>query len=301
MTALYSFGVLLLALAGLVILLVRLFRRMRRGSTDSEPDPLVPLPNVREISVYGDVVRVTFGLPMMGDDPILSELLTYYAWEAVRRERQNLPLEGMEGVEVYVSHQGRTKKVGRVDFDEPGHLPQNMQIPEIAKLSEVMDDPLDQDFQAAAKSTAPAARAEGDRLDPLGVFLKIPAKAEAALRLQGVDPATMTAGELVRGIFTLRGYTVSPGPDKNTHHARKGPSTVFLREVPHTRGAYPELSEKEMQQFVMDLPSSGMAKGMLVTEKYGPFSVYQLERRDPRIRFITRERLQKAIDALALG
>ena len=121
------------------------------------------------------------------------------------------------------------------------------------------------------------------------------------MRLQGVDPENMTAGELVRGILALRGYSISAGDDPQTHHAQKGAATILVREVPHSPGAYPELSETDMHRFVMDMAGSPMAKGMLVTEKYGPFSVYNLERRDPRIRFVTRERLQKAIDALALG
>ena len=186
-------------------------------------------------------------------------------------------------------------------FDEPGRLPDDLPVPEIVKLSEVVDDPLDSDFKAPAGLKASGGHARGERLAPLRSILKVPAKAESALRVQGVDPANMTAGELVRGILALRGYTITPGPDAHTHHARKGSSTVFVREVPHTPGSYPELLEKDMNRFVIDMLRSRMARGMLVTDKYGPFAVYRLERRDPRIRFVTRERLQKAIDALALG
>lgn len=302
MEALLALGVLALALAGLVIVIVRLVRFFRsRSRADSEPDPLAPLPNVKDLSVSGDWVRVTFGIPMEGDDPILSDLLTYYALEAVRRDRQRLSLQNLEGLEVLVSHRGRVKKVGRVAFDEPGHLPEGVPVPEIVRLAEAVDDPLDTDFKPSGGAKAPASHSRGERLAPLASFLRIPAKAETALRLQGVDPANMTAGELVRGILALRGYSISPGNDADTYHARKGSATVFLREVPHTRGDYPELSDGDMNRFVMDMVKSRMAKGMLVTEKYGPFSVYKFERRNSRIRFVTRERLQKAIDALALG
>lgn len=303
MEVLFGFGVLLLALAGFIILLVRLFRRFRPGarSSDAEADPLAPMPNLEDLSVSGDMARVTFAVPMVGRDPVLLELLSYYALEAVRRARRRLPLASLEGVEVFVSHRGQLKKVGKVDFDEPGHLPEDMPVPEIARLSEVMDDPLDSDFQAPKGSKPPSGHADGERLAPLGSFLKISAKAETALRLQGIDPRNMSAGELVRGILALRGYTISPGKDAHTHHARKGSATVFLREVPHARGGYPELSERDINRFVMDMVGSRMARGMLVTEKYGPFSVYKMERRNHKIRFVTRERLQKAIDALALG
>lgn len=301
MEALFGLLVLSLALAGLVIVLVKLFRRFRRRSSAAEPDPLAPLPNLEDLSVAGDTVRVTFAVPMVGDDPILSEMLSYYALEAVRRARRTLPLEGLKGMEVFATHRGRVRKVGSVDFDEPGHLPEDMPVPAIAKLSEVMDDPLDDVFGAPKASKKTAGHSGDEALAPLGSFLRIPAKAGAALRLQGIDPDDMTAGELVRGILALRGYTVSAAPQALTHHARKGSATVFLREAPHAPGEYPELSEEAINRFVMDMVRSRMAKGMLVTEKYGPFLVYKLERRNPRIRFVTRERLQKAVDALALG
>ena len=38
----------------------------------------------------------------------------------------------------------------------------------------------------------------------------------------------------------------------------------------------------------------------LVSDKFSPFEVYERERREPRIRFVTRERLQKFVDALSL-
>ncbi len=294
--------VLALASAGVVILVIRLSRRFRsRPVADSEPDPLTPLPNIEDLSVSGDIIRVTFGIPMVGDDPILAELLNYYALEAVRRARRELPLQDTEGVEVLVSHRGSVKKVGAVTFDQPGRLPEDLPVPPIVKLSEVMDDPLDSDFKAPSGSKPPIGGDAGEKLAPLGSFLKVSNQAGAALRLQGVDPDHMTAGELVRAILALRGYTISEGSDPHTHHAWKGAATVLVREVPHTPGDYPELADNDLHRFVMDTTRSPMAKGMLVSEKYAPFAVYNLERRNAKIRFVTRERLQKALDALALG
>ena len=301
LSTLMSLLVLALAVAGLVILLVKLFRRLRPGApSDPGPDPLQPLPEVDDLSVSGDMVRVVFAVPMAGDDPILAELLSYYALETVRRSRATLPLGELRGVEVLVSHRGGARRVDVVLFDEPGRLPEDVPVPEIAKLSEVMDDPLDSDFKAS-KPRALTEHGSGEKLAPLSSFLKISNKAAAALRVQGIDPDNMTAGELVRGILALRGYTISAGPDAHTHHAQKGSATILVREVPHTPGGYPELEDDDLHRFVMDMARTKMAKGMLVTEKYGPFSVYNLERRDRRMRFVTRERLQKAIDALALG
>ena len=45
---------------------------------------------------------------------------------------------------------------------------------------------------------------------------------------------------------------------------------------------------------------SGTERGLLVSDKFCPFIVYEKERREPRVRFLTRERLQQFIDSLAL-
>jgi hypothetical protein len=51
---------------------------------------------------------------------------------------------------------------------------------------------------------------------------------------------------------------------------------------------------------VVDFGSSGADRGLLISEKFAPFEIYDRERRDRRIRFVTRERLEGFIDALAL-
>ena len=38
----------------------------------------------------------------------------------------------------------------------------------------------------------------------------------------------------------------------------------------------------------------------VVSDKFGPFLVYEKERREPWVHFITRERLQQFVDSLAL-
>jgi hypothetical protein len=40
---------------------------------------------------------------------------------------------------------------------------------------------------------------------------------------------------------------------------------------------------------------------MLITDKYGPFLIHEIEVNQPRVRFITRERIQRFIDSMALG
>ena len=52
--------------------------------------------------------------------------------------------------------------------------------------------------------------------------------------------------------------------------------------------------------FVADFAGAKTDRALLVTDKFGPFEVYERERRDPRCRIITRERLQKFVDSMAL-
>jgi len=61
------------------------------------------------------------------------------------------------------------------------------------------------------------------------------------------------------------------------------------------------LQESEVGRFVVDFLSSGADRGLLITEKFSPFEIYDRERREPRMRFITRERLQAFVDALTVG
>ncbi len=75
----------------------------------------------------------------------------------------------------------------------------------------------------------------------------------------------------------------------------------MVRVVDHNEGEYPELGEQAITGFLFDFASSGASRGLLVTDKYCPFSVYERERRDPRVRFLSRERLQQFVDAAAMS
>ena len=72
------------------------------------------------------------------------------------------------------------------------------------------------------------------------------------------------------------------------------------RDVYHP-GDHPEVADQLIDRFMADFAMSGCDRGLLVSDKYGPFEIYDKERRQPRVRFVTRERLQKMVDALALS
>ena len=99
----------------------------------------------------------------------------------------------------------------------------------------------------------------------------------------------------------LTGYTVTDGQKAGTSVATRGGQRVYVRIVDHERSEHPELDEAVVRSFVVEFVESGCDRGLLVTEKFCPFEVYERERREPRVRFITRERFQHFVDALALG
>ena len=192
--------------------------------------------------------------------------------------------------------------VGSIELAEPGDLPPAVMDLPLLQFSHLGHDPLEQQFQDDSTAGAtPAVVTDTDAaLGPIGAELALPKAVDVGLRSLGVDPGTMTAPELVLGMLKLYGYAVTDVND-TTKHATKGGQTTFVRLVPHQEGGYAELDESAIRQFVADFAEARLDRGLVVTDKYGPFEVYERERRDPRVRFVTRERLQKFVDSLALS
>jgi hypothetical protein len=178
-----------------------------------------------------------------------------------------------------------------------------MTAPPSVHLGHIGYDPLEEEFTADRAAESPPALADvarADQLPSVGSELRLPRAVEVGLRAQGIDPETMRAGEMVRGMLSMFGYRIAPGVDDFSHIAEKGGARTLIREVPHARGEYPELDESVIRKFVADFMSAGVDRGMLVSDKYAPFEIYERERREPRTRFVTRERLQNFVDAIAL-
>ena len=83
--------------------------------------------------------------------------------------------------------------------------------------------------------------------------------------------------------------------------ASKANINTFIRTENYRPGEHPELSEQTVRKFVAEFATSGADRGMLISDKYGPFITHDIEDKDRRIRFITRERSQAFIDSMALG
>jgi hypothetical protein len=256
---------------------------------------------VAEFHVAGEEARVTFDVPVPDEgDPVLEELLTHEAVEVVREKRHTLPIDQVTEV---VALAGRPpREVGRVELEEPGRLPPRPEMPPLLNLTHIAADPLEAEREEGPPQVpGTVTPVREDTLGPAGAELRLPKAVETGLRAQGIDPRTMGAGELVTGLLPLVGYVVTPGPAENTYYAEKGGQRTYIRVDPYRPGDHPEVDSETIQRFMIEFQTAGAQRGLLVSDKYGPFELYQRERRDPRVRFVTRERLQGLVDALALG
>ncbi len=297
-----------LVLGAIAVLTNRRGRAARRQLGTEEAAEVIdvdhPRPRVADFHVRGEEAQVYFDVPLPeGEvDEILGELLTNEALEVVREKRHALPLDGVTGVVAFAGRGAEPRKVGQVSLKEPGVLPPPMTAPPTLQLGHMGPDPLEQQFSGDLPQTAPglAAQQRSDSLGPIGPELRLPMAVNVGLRAQGIDPDTMTSGELVLSLLRLFGYAVSPSGTPGAFMATKGGSTTYLREDPYRSGDHPEIDDAVMREFVIEFVNSGADRGMLVSDKFSPFGVYERERRDPRIRFVTRERIQKFVDALSL-
>jgi len=189
--------------------------------------------------------------------------------------------------------------VTAVGLDTPGTLPPPV-VPEHLPHASRMEFDVFDHFDDLPSQSPTAGPRVGEKLGSFTSEMSLSVPAAAGLRAQGIDPTAAAAEDIVLGLLRSAGYSLAEiAPD--THLARRGGQTTFIRVVPHGEGHHPELGEQDIRRFVVDFGASGASRGLLITEKYSPFEIYERERRDPRIRFVTRERLSSFIDALVLG
>lgn len=267
-----------------------------------EPDLVRPRPALESFHVHENEALVTFDVPYPEDgDEVLADLLVGEAVEVVRDKRHSLPIDDVTEVVAFAGRENR-REVGRMSLVTPGVLPPPSRITDILNLHSIGVDPLSAEFEgepAAIPETVAPTRS--DELEPLGQLIRLPKAVATGLRAQGVDPDNMSAAELVTGVLSLFGYVVTPGIAEGHYTASKGGSTTFIMYDPYSPGDYPEVEEATIRKFVFAFEQSKGNRGMFVSEKFAPFSIHDVERRDPRIRFVTRERLQKLVDSMALS
>jgi hypothetical protein len=276
--------------------------RRRPAPQVQDPDFVRPRPNVSAFHVHENEAQVTFDVPYPDEgDDVLADLLVGEAVEVVREKRHSLPIEDVTQV-VVLAGKDTPREVGRMSLQTPGVLPPPSQIADILNLTSIGADPLAAEFdERSAAIPETVAPTRSDELEPLSEMIRLPKAVATGLRAQGVDPERMTAAELVTGVLSLFGYTVTPGIAEGHYTASKGGASTFIMSDEYSTGDYPEVEDATIRRFVVAFEQSKADRGMLVSEKFAPFSIYEVERRDPRVRFVTRERLQKLVDSMSLS
>lgn len=282
--------------------------RLKAEFAEDAPQSLLaterPRPKVAEFHVKGDEAHVSFDVPLSDDgaDEILSELLMAEAVEVVREKQHTLPIDNVVRVVAFAGRASEPIEVGRLELPKHGELPPPAVIAPSLSIGHLGFDPMEKQFETGHDVTQPEAvsRPSADELGPIGDELRLPKAIDFGLRGQGIDPATMTSGELVRGVLAVFGYAIE-ATGTSAFVASKAGARTYVLEVPHEEGAHPELDESVAKSFMFEFLQAKADRGMLVSDKFCPYAVYEMERNEPRIQFVTRERLQNFVDAAALS
>jgi hypothetical protein len=296
-------GAVVVAVAGLVFALLRSASSGGLSSQPAEP-PTELRPTVADFHVAGDTATVYYEVPLAAEDihEHLTDLLVHDAARVVsEKSAAGLPIDQVTRVRAMGKRDGEYVEIGVLDLREPGVIPE-LAAPElIPQYSTVGFDPLahigDQEFEVPSVTTR---RAE-ESLEPFGSEIEFPGRVEAALRAVGIDPTSAGLEEVTVGLLTMGGYAISPLSDKAQYMASKGGEQTFVEVRAYAGGEHPELSEKVVDEFAFTVAERNPTRAMLITDMFGPYEIYERERRNPRCRYITRERLQAFVDGFALS
>ena len=257
-----------------------------------------------DFHVHGEEARVIFDVPLPAeDDPVLNDLLIDEAVEVVRQKRHSLPIDDVAYI-VVLAGRGEPREVGRSQLPAIGVLPPAAERLGLS-FTKIAHDPFatsfDEDETDHVVTYDTKSDVPPDQLTPLFEELKIPRGLDRGLRATGVDPAVMSGPDFVLALLRMFGYGVSERPLPGSYMALKDGVSTFILTDAYQSGDHPELEESVVRRFLGDFDSSGADRGMMLTDKYSPFLIHQIEINQPKVRFITRERVQRFIDSMALG
>jgi hypothetical protein len=291
-------GVAFIALVVLGVVVISLRRQRKRAAaldledtswlrrSPPEPDPITKRAAVADFHVHGS-------------DPVLNDLLVDEAVEVVREKRHTLPIDEVTEIVVFAGR-GDSREIGRTRLPAPGQLPSALQS-DMFNLIHIARDPFAGQFEdELVTHVETQVQVPKDDLGPLSQELRIPLGLERGLRTRGVDPTKASGPELILALLEMFGYEVNPQAD-GTFIAIKDNLRTFIRAEPHLPGSYPELDEQVVRKFIVEFGTAGAGRGLLISDKLGPFMIHDVEATNPRIRFVTRERIQRFIDSMALG
>lgn len=305
------------ALLGIIWAIVSIMKTtpsdLSAGSASAEPAPDRLRPILADFHVHDELAEIYYAVPLPdGDvDGHLKELLCHDASLVLHEKRAHgLPIEQVTSAKVFGTRGDEPVEIGVIELEVPGVIPE-IAAPELTPRAAVAGyDPLahlgDQEFDVQP-GVAGREMKEG-----LGSFLDeitLAKSVEAQLRSAGIDPAQVSLQDLALSLLRIGGYDVAAGragvatPESGTaevYTARRAGSEALVVVVPHGPGEHPELSERAVNAFVIQVAQTNPQRALLVTDKFGPYLVYEKERSDPRCRFITRERLQAFVDSFAI-
>ena len=253
--------------------------------------------------VVGEEAQVTFDVPLDDeDDEVLNDLLEGEAIEVVRQKRHTLPIDDVKEIVVFAGREKR-REVARHELPAPGELPPPL-LEAGMSFSNIAHDPFAAHFDEGADlglTPGTAVQVPEDELPPLVEELRIPKGLDRGLRALGTDPSELGGPEFVIALLRMFGYGVTEQAYDGSYMATKSGVSTYIETDTYKSGDYPELDEGVIRRFLANFGSSGADRGMLISDKYSPFLIHEIETNQPRVRFITRERVQRFIDSMALG
>lgn len=259
---------------------------------------------VESFHVVGDEARVTFAVPLDDDDDdVLNDLLMDEAVEVLRQKRHSLPIEDVHHIVVFAGRDP-VREVGRTKLPSPGELPPPA-LDSGLSFAQIARDPFAAPFdeERIDHGVAYETRADvpEDELPPLREDLKIPKGLDRGLRALGTDPESLSGPEFVIALLRMFGYGVTEQAYPGSYMAIKDGISTYIATDGYQKGEYPEVDEGVIRRFLADFGSSGADRGMLISDKYAPFLIHEIEANQPKVRFVTRERIQRFVDSMALG
>ena len=307
-------AVIAIALVGLVVMALRSVGQSggqgAAGSGGGATSPRRSMPPVRDFHVRGETASVYFGVPL-GDAEAgahLTELLAANAVEVVRdKVDSGLPLEGVRHIAVFALRGESPEQLTTVDLPSVGELPEEASILSRDPRSH---DPIGAVQAVAADVSVAKPSGAADSLEPIVDLVELSGPTEAHMRSLGIDTSSMSLEDFAVGLLRVSGYQVDPGPsgfslpsvgNGKVFRASRGADTAILAIVEHSDGEYPELDERVLAEFSVAVAQANPKRAILVTDKFGPYAMYERERRDKRLVLITRERLQAFADSFELG
>lgn len=253
--------------------------------------------------VVGDEARVTFDVPLdTEDDEVLNELLVNEAVEVVREKRHSLPIDGVNHIVVFAGRDN-VREVGRAKLPAPGELPPPA-LDSGLSFTHIAHDPFAAPFEEETDhgvSYETRTDVPADELPPLREDLRIPTGLDRGLRALGTDPEQLNGPEFVIALLRMFGYGVTEQAREGSYMAVKEGVSTYIATDSYQKGQHPELEDAVIRRFLGEFGSSAADRGMLISDKYAPFTIHEIEANQPKVRFVTRERVQRFIDSMALG